>query len=366
MIAAYAALQATFVAPAVGGTRGTRDTQPPEKPILSLGPATQTSLVLNWQAGSDNVGIDHYNVYRGTSDRPSGQVKVAETNELSYTYTGLTCGTDYSLALVAEDAAGNTSNLAEAIWYPVRTLACSPTTPPAGGTSPTSGGTPPTLGGTSPTSGGTPPTSGGTSPTSGGTPVTQLAPARPDGQPPARPVLSLGPATQTSLVLNWQAGSDNVGIDRLQRLPWHVRRALRPGEDRRDETAQLDTYTGLTCGTDYSLALVAEDAAGNTSILAEAIWYPRSHPRLQHAHARANPHAGRHEPTRQPRPQAPRGPAGVVGGPNLARSDVGWSPRQRWCRGVWRLSQRHAEGNDAGADVRHRAAEVRHGVRSRG
>ena len=46
-------------------------------------------------------------------------MKVGETQALSYTYSGLTCGTDYSLALVAEDKAGNTSILAEAIWYPV-------------------------------------------------------------------------------------------------------------------------------------------------------------------------------------------------------------------------------------------------------
>ena len=106
VIAGYAALQAAYVAPAIGGTG---DTQPPAS-RFSLGPATQTSLVLNWQAGSDNIGIDHYNVYRRTSDQASGQLKVAETKQLSHTYTGLTCGTDYSLALVAEDAAGNKSD----------------------------------------------------------------------------------------------------------------------------------------------------------------------------------------------------------------------------------------------------------------
>ena len=106
---------------------GTTDTQPPAKPVLSLGPATQTSLVLNWQAGSDNIGIDHYNVYRGTSIQASGQLKVRLRNaSLNHTYTGLTCGTDYSLALVAEDAAGNKSDLAEAIWYQ---FAPSPATP---------------------------------------------------------------------------------------------------------------------------------------------------------------------------------------------------------------------------------------------
>ena len=152
---------------------GTPDTQPPAGPVLSLGPATQTSLVLNWQAGSDNVGIDHYNVYRGTSDELSGQVKIAETKQLSYTYTGLTCGTDYSLALVAEDAAGNKSILAEAIWYPVRTLACSATTPPP------------------------PPPSGGT----------------PDTQPPTSPTNPVVTATTSSSVtVNWTASTDNVGV----------------------------------------------------------------------------------------------------------------------------------------------------------
>ena len=78
------------------------DTQPPAKPPLA-GAGDATTLVLNWQPGSDNVGIDHYNVYRGTSDQAADQMKVGETTALSYTYSGLTCGTDYSLALVAED-----------------------------------------------------------------------------------------------------------------------------------------------------------------------------------------------------------------------------------------------------------------------
>ena len=149
------------------------DTQPPAKPILSLGPATQTTLELSWQAGKDNVGVHHYNVFRGSSAAAGNQAKIAETTALNYTYTQLACGTSYSLALQAQDAAGNTSNLSEAIWYPVKTLAC------------------------------------------GGPPA--------DTQPPAKPILSLGPATQTTLELSWQAGKDNVGVHH-----YNVFRGARP------------------------------------------------------------------------------------------------------------------------------------------
>lgn len=106
------------------------DTTPPADPVLSLGAASQTSLTLNWQAGSDNIGVDHYNVYRGTSGDAAAQVKVGETSALSYTFTGLTCATDYSLGLTVEDAAGNESVLAHAIWFPVRTVDCDAPPPP--------------------------------------------------------------------------------------------------------------------------------------------------------------------------------------------------------------------------------------------
>lgn len=85
------------------------DTTPPLTPVLSLGPVTQTSMTLNWQPGVDNIGVDHYNVFLNGN-------KIAETNLLTWTYTGLTCGTFYNQGLTVEDAAGNTSNLAEATW----------------------------------------------------------------------------------------------------------------------------------------------------------------------------------------------------------------------------------------------------------
>ena len=204
------------------------DTQPPAKPILSLGPATQTTLELRWQAGRDNVGVHHYNVFRGSSAAVGGQAKIAETTALSYAYTQLACGTSYSLALQAEDAAGNKSNLSEAIWYPVTTLACGTGTPP---------------------------------------------PPPADTQPPAKPILSLGPATQTTLELRWQAGRDNVGVHHYN--VFRGSSAAVGGQAKIAETTALSyAYTQLACGTSYSLALQAEDAAGNKSNLSEAIWYP--------------------------------------------------------------------------------------------
>ena len=97
--------------------------------------------------GSELAGRQRQHRYRSLQrlsrdlrSRPRASSRSAETKQLNHTYTGLTCGTDYSLALVAEDAAGNKSDLAEAIWYPVRTLACDPSSPPP----PPSGGTPDT------------------------------------------------------------------------------------------------------------------------------------------------------------------------------------------------------------------------------
>ena len=107
------------------------DTTPPSKPTLSLGPQTQTTLALDWQAATDNVGVDHYNVWLGHSGS-SDFAKIAQVSaaQLSYVYQGLTCGTAYTLGLEAVDAAGNKSLIGDATYGPVSTLACSAPTPP--------------------------------------------------------------------------------------------------------------------------------------------------------------------------------------------------------------------------------------------
>jgi chitodextrinase len=256
VIAGYAALQAAFVAPAVGGTGPSSDTEPPARPVLSLGPATQTSLVLNWQAGKDNVGIDHYNVFRGTTRQPSDQVKIAETKELSYTYTALTCGTDYSLALVAEDKAGNTSVLAEAIWYPVRTLACSATTSSSGGTTTAPSGTTTAPSGTTTApSGTTTAPSGTTTAPSGTTTAPRWWTDRWAPRPPGSPRVSS--ASQTTLALTWAEARDNVGVTGYDVYFDGTRKGTTP--------TPTFGIGALRCGTAYSAAVDAFDAAGNHS-----------------------------------------------------------------------------------------------------
>jgi hypothetical protein len=68
---------------------------------------TTTTITLAWNAASDNVGVAGYRLYR------NGSV-AGTTTQTSYTYTGLTCGTGYTLALEAYDAAGNASYRPEA------------------------------------------------------------------------------------------------------------------------------------------------------------------------------------------------------------------------------------------------------------
>jgi len=79
------------------------DTQAPTDPTgLTSSNVTQTTVDLSWNASTDNVGVDHYNVYKngsllGTIAGTSAQV------------TGLTAGTSYTFYVTAEDAAGNVS-----------------------------------------------------------------------------------------------------------------------------------------------------------------------------------------------------------------------------------------------------------------
>jgi chitodextrinase len=190
-------------------TAACSDTQPPAKPILSLGPATETSLVLNWQPGVDNVGVDHYNVFlNGT--------KVAETSRLTWTYTGLVCGTDYSLGLEVEDAAGNKSALPEGTLAPVRTSACSPEPPPADMTAPSQPGS-----------------------------------------------LAVAAATTSSVTLAWTASTDNVGVAGYG--------VYLNGASVQTKTQPGATVSGLACGTAYTLAVDAYDSAGNRSTKASLV-----------------------------------------------------------------------------------------------
>jgi len=161
---------------------------------LAVTGITQTGVSLTWNPATDNVGVTGYALYlNGT--------KVGTTTQTSYGFSGLSCGTSYTLAVAAYDAAGNVS--ATATNTPA-TSACSDTTRP-------------------------------TVPGS----------------------LSVTGTTQTSISVAWNAATDNVGVTGY---------ALYVNGTKVGTTAQTSySFSGLSCGTSYTLGVAAYDAAGNLS-----------------------------------------------------------------------------------------------------
>ncbi len=101
------------------------DTQAPTAPTgLNVTGATTTSISVAWNASFDNVAVTGYDVYNGST------VAGTTSTFTSYTVSGLTCGTSYTLAVDAYDAAGNKSGKTS---LTTSTAACSdtqaPTTP---------------------------------------------------------------------------------------------------------------------------------------------------------------------------------------------------------------------------------------------
>ena len=178
----------------------TGDTQAPSVPQnQSISSVTESSFRMSWSAATDDVGVTGYAVYLDGA-------KVGTTTGTSYTYSGLTCGTTYTIGLEAFDAAGNTSDLAQATG-PAATSACTPTA---------------------------------------------------DTQAPSSPGnLTLGAVSQTSLAVSWAASSDNVGVAGYG--------YYRGGSLVGNGAGTSYVFSGLTCGTGYSLAIDAYDAAGNRS-----------------------------------------------------------------------------------------------------
>ncbi len=82
---------------------GTQDTQAPTTPTaLTANNITETTLSLNWNASTDNVGVTAYDVYKNS-------VLLASTTTTSYNVTGLFAATPYTFTVKAKDAAGNVS-----------------------------------------------------------------------------------------------------------------------------------------------------------------------------------------------------------------------------------------------------------------
>jgi chitodextrinase len=182
---------------------GGNDTQAPSAPTnLATSNIQSTSLTLTWTASTDNVGVVNYNIYRNNT-----LVGSTGNNSTTYNATGLTASTTYSFYVRALDAAGNISGNSNTI---------NPTT-----------------------------TSGG-----GGN----------DTQPPSAPSnLTSSNVGSTSLTLNWNASTDNVGVTNYN---------IYRNNNYLASTGNASTtfnVQGLTASTNYSFFVRALDAAGNLS-----------------------------------------------------------------------------------------------------
>jgi chitodextrinase len=273
---------------------GPADTQAPSAPGgPTAGVKTQTSIAVSWSASTDNVGVTGYGLYRnGTS--------VGSTASTSSTFSGLACGTSYSLAVDAVDGAGNRSAKAT---ITTSTTACSDTQKPSVPGGLTAGATTQTsiaaswsastdnvgvtgyglyrngagVGSTASTGSSFSGLTCGTSYTlavdavdaagnrsAKATITASTSACAGDTQAPSVPPgYSIGTVTQTSIPVSWTAATDNVGVTAYGIYMTGVLGTA---------TSSLSySYTGLTCGTSYSLAVDAVDAAGNRSVKATVI-----------------------------------------------------------------------------------------------
>ena len=192
-----------------------KDRKPPSMPRnLAVTEAGASSLTIAWSASTDNVAVQGYRVDKNG-------VRLGFTTKLTHSFAGLSCGTTYTFGVDAVDLSANVSRRAS---ISAATSACS-SPPPA--------------------------------------PPSPPPPPPSDTMPPSVPQgMTFSSRTQTTVSLVWLAATDDVGVAgyRLYRDNVHV-----------GTTQDLAySFTGLACGTSYTFALEAYDAAGNASNRAEA------------------------------------------------------------------------------------------------
>jgi fibronectin type 3 domain-containing protein len=186
----------------------------PSDAVAPSAPGTVTAtgalgrVTLSWGAATDNVGVDHYNVYRSTTDgfTPAAGNRIATPTTTGYNDTPLAAGT-YYYRVTAVDAVGNEgAAAAQAVG-----IATADTTPP---------------------------TAPGTVTATG----------------------ALGRVT-----LGWGASTDNVGVDHYA-VYRSTTNGFTPAAGNRIATPTATAYndTPLPAGT-YYYRVTALDAAGNES-----------------------------------------------------------------------------------------------------
>ncbi|MEZ0074313.1 YbhB/YbcL family Raf kinase inhibitor-like protein [Planotetraspora sp. GP83] len=175
------------------------DSQPPTPPsnLHVVGDVRPNAVDLAWDAATDNVGVSQYKIYNG-----GNVLATVGGNVTSTTVPNLTANTQYVITVLAYDAAGNPSQASNPVEI---------TTPPSNDTTP---------------------------------------PSTPTG-------LRVASTTSTTVTLQWNASTDDIGVTGYNVYKDGVKFATVP-----DTTATVD---GLTSGTTYQFSVEAFDANNNTS-----------------------------------------------------------------------------------------------------
>jgi len=174
-------------------TSGAVESQPPSMPgDLAASNITENSVGLTWTASTDNVGVTGYRIYRDS-------LLIDTVTSESFSDTGLSTGTEYDYAVVAIDAAGNTS-------------------PPA---------------------------------------QISATTTAPDTEAPTIPANLIATPALTSINLDWDASTDNVGVTGY--------RIIRNGQLLTTVTTTDYADTGLPSGVEFGYEIIAVDSVNNAS-----------------------------------------------------------------------------------------------------
>ncbi|WP_082926972.1 glycosyl hydrolase family 18 protein [Paenibacillus tuaregi] len=181
------------------------DTTAPTIPSNLISPSqSSNSITLKWDPSQDNVGVTGYDIYQGNT-------RLTRTTGTTYTVNGLTPQTSYTFTVKAADAAGNIS------------AASTPLT------------------------------------------VSTKAPSA-DAQAPSAPAnLTSSSHTDTTVILQWSASTDNVGVTGYDIYKGSALTGSVSG------STLTYTATGLTAATAYTFTVKAKDAAGNVSAASNAV-----------------------------------------------------------------------------------------------
>ncbi len=268
------------------------DTIPPTAPgTPTLSAATSTTATIAWAASTDNVGVAGYDIYRNGA--LAGSVN---GNTTAFTDSGLTVQTAYSYTVVAFDAAANSSPASGALGVitPDTTPPTTPGTPTLSSATSTTatiawaassdnvgvsgydiyrnGSLVGTVNGSTTSFTDTALVPGSTysyavaafdaanNVSAASAALSVMTPLVPDTIPPTTPgTPTLSSATSISATIAWSPSTDNVGV-----TGYNVyRNGALAGSVTGSTTAFTDT--GLTVETTYSYAVVAFDAAMNSS-----------------------------------------------------------------------------------------------------